>query len=142
MSAEDNAALVRRFVEEVFNRGNLDVVDQLVTPDYVHHDPTTEEFGSGREGFKRLIRFYREAFPDLAIELEDQIATAEKVVDRWTGRGTHRGELMGMAPTGREVRAGGMSIHRISGGRIAETWNNYDALGMLGQLGAVRGPGG
>lgn len=140
MSAEDNSALVRRFVEEVFNRGNLDVVDQLVTPDYVHHDPTTQEFGSGIEGFKQLISVYRSAFPDLHISLEDQVASADKVVDRWVGQGTHQGELMGMAATGRQVRAAGISIHRISGGKIAETWNNYDALGMLRQLGAIGEP--
>lgn len=140
MSTEDNRALVRRFVEEVFNRGNLDIVDQLVTPDYVHHDPTTQEFGSGIEGFKRLISFYRQAFPDIHIALEDQVASGDKVVDRWTGQGTHRGELMGIAPTGRPVTASGISIHRIAGGRIAETWNNYDALGMLRQLGVIPEP--
>lgn len=140
MSTEDNRALVRRFVEEVFNRGNLDIVDQLVTPDYVHHDPTTQEFGSGIEGFKRLISFYHQAFPDIHIALEDQVASGDKVVDRWTGQGTHRGELMGIAPTGRPVTASGISIHRIAGGRIAETWNNYDALGMLRQLGVIPDP--
>lgn len=140
MSAEENRALVRRFIEEVFNRGDLEIVDEVVAPDYLHHDPTTREFGSGIEGFKQLVRFYRSAFPDLSITLEDQIASGDKVVDRWTGRGTHRGELMGVAPTGKQVTASGISIHRISGGRIAETWNNYDALGMLQQIGAIPGP--
>lgn len=139
MSAEENGALVRRFVEEIFNRGDLNVVAELVAPDYLHHDPTTREFGSGIEGFRQLIRFYRSAFPDLSITLDDQIASGDKVVDRWTGRGTHQGKFMDMAPTGKQVTASGISIHRISGGRIAETWNNYDALGMLQQLGIVPG---
>lgn len=140
MSEKENSALVRRFIEEVFNRGNLDVVAEIVAPDYTHHDPTTSEFGSGIEGFKQLIGFYRSAFPDLQIILDDQVACADKVVDRWTGHGTHKGEVMGMAPTGRQVTATGISIHRIAGGKIAETWNNYDALGMLQQLGVVLGP--
>ena len=140
MSTEENRALVRRFVEEVFNRGNFDVLEEIVTPDYVHHDPTTGEFGSGLEGFKQLLSYYRKAFPDLEIELDDQIGAENKVVDRWTGSGTHQGELMGVAPTGRHVTASGISIHRISEGKIAETWNNYDALGMLRQIGAVPDP--
>ena len=141
MSTEENRALVRRFVKEVFNQGDFDALEEIVTPDYVHHDPTTGEFGSGVEGFKQLLGYYRKAFPNLEIELDDQIGAEDKVVDRWTGSGTHQGELMGVAPTGRHVTASGISIHRISEGKIAETWNNYDALGMLRQIGAVPEPG-
>jgi steroid delta-isomerase-like uncharacterized protein len=136
MTATDNSALVRRFIEEIFNKGNLEVAAEILTPDYVHHDPTTHEYGSGMEGFKQMISFYRQAF-DLQIVLEDQIAAEDKVVDRWTGHGTHRGEFMGLAPTGKKITATGISIHRIAGGRIAETWNCYDALGMLRQLGLI-----
>jgi steroid delta-isomerase-like uncharacterized protein len=139
MSEEANCALVRRFVEEVFNAGNFDAVNEILAPDYTHHDPTTQEFGSGIEGFKRLIGYYREAFPDLEITLDDQFAAGDRVVDRWTGRGTHRGELMGIPATDRPAIATGISIHRIAGGRIAETWNNYDAAGVLRQLGAIGG---
>src|SRR5215216_6459058 len=113
MSEEANCALVRRFIDEVFNAGDFDAVDEILAPDYVHHDPTTQEFGSGMEGFKRLIGYYRDAFPDLEISFDDQFAAGDRVVDRWTGRGTHEGELMGVPPTGRHVSATGISIHRI-----------------------------
>jgi steroid delta-isomerase-like uncharacterized protein len=139
MSDEANCALVSRFVDEIFNAGNFDAVDEIVAPNYVHHDPTTQEFGSGMEGLKRLIGYYRDAFPDIEITLDDQFAAGDRVVDRWTGRGTHHGELMGIPATGRPVTATGISIHRIADGRIAETWNQYDAAGMLRQLGAISG---
>ena len=135
MSVEENKALVRRFVEETFNKGNLDAADEILSEDYIHHDPATPEFGPGPEGYKRLIQFYRSAFPDIHIALEDQIASEDKVVDRWTGRGTHRGAFLGFAPTGKHVKATGISIHRIAGGRIVETWNSYDAAGVMQQLG-------
>lgn len=138
MATADNSALVRRFVEEIFNKGNLEVAAEILTPDYAHHDPTTHEYGSGIEGFKQMMSFYRQAF-DLKIVLEDQIAAGDKVVDRWTGHGTHQGTFMGLAPTGKKVSASGISIHRIVDGRIAETWNNYDALGMMQQLGLIPG---
>jgi steroid delta-isomerase-like uncharacterized protein len=138
MATTDNSALVRRFVEEIFNKGDLEVAAEILTPDYAHHDPTTHEYGSGIEGFKQMISFYRQAF-DLQIVLDDQIAAGDKVVDRWTGHGTHQGEFMGLAPTGKKISATGISIHRIADGKIAETWNNYDALGMLQQLGVIPG---
>ena len=139
MSEEANCALVRRFIDEVFNAGDFSAVDEILAADYVHHDPTTQEFGSGVEGFKRLIGYYRDAFPDLTISFDDQFGAGDRVVDRWTGRGTHEGELMGIPATGRPVSASGISIHRIVDGRIAETWNNYDAAGMLRQLGVISG---
>jgi steroid delta-isomerase-like uncharacterized protein len=139
MSEEANCALVRRFIDEVFNAGNFDAVEEILAPDYVHHDPTTQEFGSGMEGFKRLISYYRDAFPDLEITFDEQFAAGDRVVDRWTGRGTHEGELMGVPATGRAVTSSGISIHRIADGRLAETWNIYDAVGTLRQLGAISG---
>src|SRR3954452_17445582 len=99
MSEDANSALVRRFIDEVFNAGDFDGVAEILAADYVHHDPTTQEFGSGIEGFKRLIGYYRDAFPDLTITLDDQFGAGDRVVDRWTGQGTHRGELMGIPAT-------------------------------------------
>jgi steroid delta-isomerase-like uncharacterized protein len=138
MSAAENSALVRRFIEEIFNQGNLEAAEEILAPDYIHHDPTTGQFGSGIEGFKQMISLYRQAF-DLRIVLEDQVGAEDKVVDRWTGHGTHQGEFMGLAPTRRNITATGISIHRIMNGKIAETWNNYDALGIFQQLGIVPG---
>jgi steroid delta-isomerase-like uncharacterized protein len=137
MSAEGNRALVRRFIDEVFNEGRLTVAEEVLAPDYAHHDPATGERGSGIEGLERMVGFYRQAFPDFRIDLEDQIATEDRVVERWTGRGTHQGSLQGHPPTGRTIAAQGISIHRIADGRIAETWTCFDSAGMLRQLGVV-----
>lgn len=137
MSAEENGALVRRFIEEVFNGGRLSVAEEVLAPDYAHHDPATGERGSGIEGLEHMVGFYREAFPDFRVTLDDQIATEDRVVERWTGRGTHQGPLQGRPATGRTIAAQGISIHRIADGRIAETWTCFDTAGMLRQIGAV-----
>lgn len=139
MSTEDNKALVRRFYEEIFNRGNMAVVDELCTANYLFHDPTGPV--QGPEGFKQFATMYRTAFPDLHITIDDAIAEGDKVVARTTGRGTHKGELMGIPPTGKQIAVSGMTISRIVNGKAEETWANYDALGMLQQLGVVPAPG-
>ena len=137
MSAEQNRAVVRRFIDEVFNRGNVEVAGELVTPGYIHHDPATAELGSGPEGLEKMVAFYREAFPDYEIRVDDQIATEDRVVERWTGRGTHRGTLMGIPASGASISASGISIHRLENGKIAETWTVFDSAGMLRQIGAM-----
>ena len=138
--SEENKTLARRVLEEVFNEGNLDVVDEIFAQDYVHHDPTMPEEGHGREHIKEFASMYRSAFPDVRIEIEDQIAEGDKVVSRWVASGTHEGDLMGIAPTGNRVTVVGTTIERIADGQIAETWDNYDALGMMRQLGAIPSP--
>ena len=142
MSAEQNKAVVRRFIEEVFNQGNTEVAEEVLAPGYAHHDPATADLGSGVEGLEKMVGFYREAFPDFEIRVDDQIATDDRVVERWTGRGTHRGTLMGIPATGTNITASGISIHRLEGGRIAETWTVFDTAGMLRQLGAMPASGG
>jgi steroid delta-isomerase-like uncharacterized protein len=134
-SATDNKAIARYLTEEVFNKGNLEAVDEVISSDFTHHDPNTREFSSGPMGYKKFIQSYRKAFPDLEITIEQQISEGDLVVDRWKGRGTHQGELMGMAPTGKQVSITGMTIHRIVAGKIVETWNNFDSLSMVQQLG-------
>jgi steroid delta-isomerase-like uncharacterized protein len=136
---EENKAVVRRFLEEIFNEGNLDAADELFAPDYVLHDPAVPEEVRGPEGVKRYVSMYRSAYPDTHIAIEDQIAEGDKVVTRWTGQGTHEGELMGIPPTGERVTVAGIQFDRVSGGRIEETWVIYDALGMMQQLGVVPG---
>jgi steroid delta-isomerase-like uncharacterized protein len=140
VSAEENKALVRRSFEEVFNQGNLDAVEEIFAPDYVLHDPTSPEEIRGTEGMRQYVSMYRTAFPDLQQTIEDEIAEGEKVATRLTGRGTHQGELIGIPPTGNRVEAVGIVINRMSGGKIAESWANYDALGMMQQIGAVPAP--
>ena len=135
--SEENKEKVRRFLEEAFNEGNLDVADELFTSDYVLHDPSLPEEMRGPEGVKGYVQMYRSAFPDTNITVEDQIAEGERVVTRWTGRGTHQGELMGIPPSGNQVELSGITISRFEGGKIAEDWTNYDTLGMMQQIGAI-----
>ena len=137
MSTEENRAVVRRFIDEVFNRGDVEVAREVLSEDYSHQDPATGEMGSGIEGLEQMVRFYREAFPDYRIRVEEQIAEGDKVVERWTGQGTHQGTLMGIPPTGRTVTADGISIHRLAGGKIVETRTVFDSAGMLRQIGAI-----
>jgi steroid delta-isomerase-like uncharacterized protein len=134
---EENKAIVRRWYEDLFNPGNLDVADEIITQDHVHHDPTPPDLPPGPEGQRQLASLYRNAFPDAHTTVEDQLAEGDKVVTRWTARGTHRGELMGVPPSGNRVEISGIAIYRVSGGKVEETWSNYDALGIMQQIGAV-----
>jgi steroid delta-isomerase-like uncharacterized protein len=141
--SEENKAILRRVTDEVFGQGNLDLVDELFAADYVLHDPGIPGGElRGPEDFKqRWVSMFRTAYPDLQLSVEDQIAEGDKVVARYTGRGTHQGELMGIPPTGNEVSVGGIIISRVSGGRVEEEWNSFDALGMMQQLGVIPPPG-
>jgi steroid delta-isomerase-like uncharacterized protein len=138
MAAEENKELARRFMDEVWNKGNLDFIDEVTAPNHVSHDPASPEgMGGGVEGSRRFTEVYRSAFPDIQMTVEDVIAEGDKVVTRWTARATHQGELMGIPPSGNRVEVTGISIDRIEGGKVVETWSNYDALGMMQQLGVM-----
>ena len=137
MSAEENKALARRVIEEMFNKGNLALADELIAPEYVDHDPAMPEDIRGPEGFKQYVGAYRSAFSDLHVGIEDQIAEGDKVVTRWTGTGTHDGEFASIAPTGNRVTLPGMEIVRISGGKLVEGWEGYDSMNLMRQLGVV-----
>ena len=134
---EDNKRLVRRWTDEVWNQGKLDLIDELVAPDYVRQDPAWPEEVQGREGLRQYVSTVRQAFTDLQVTIEDIIAEADKVVVRWRAKATHQGDFLGIRPTWREIAMAGISIHRIASGRIAETWDRYDALGLMQQLGVV-----
>jgi steroid delta-isomerase-like uncharacterized protein len=140
VSTQENKALARRVLEEMFNKGNLDLADEVFAPDYVDHDPAMPEDIRGPEGFKEYVSIFRTAFPDIHLEIEDQVAEGDKVVTRWTGTGTHEGELMGIAPTGNKVTLPGMEIVRISGGKLAEGWEGYDSMVLMEQLGVMPSP--
>jgi steroid delta-isomerase-like uncharacterized protein len=141
MMSEENKAKVRRFLEEAFNEGNLGMADEIFASDYVLHDPGTPEEIRGPEGIKRFVQMYRSAFPDTHITVEDLIAEGDEVVTRWRGRGTHQGELFGIAPSGNHVEITGITISRFEGGKIAEDWTNSDTLGLMQQIGAIPEPG-
>jgi steroid delta-isomerase-like uncharacterized protein len=138
VSAEENKRISRRVAEEAFSRGDLDVIDELVADNFVNHDPTLPpDLPPGREGFKELVNFYRSAFPDAQVTVENQIAEGDKVATRWTGRGTHQGDFAGLPATGKQATITGITIDRIEGGRIVESWNEANQLGLLQQLGAI-----
>ncbi len=144
MSTEENKALARREIEEIFNaKGNLDAAAQeIYAPNYISHQPAGNEDLRGLEAIKQFAAGLRRAFPDLQITIEDQIAEGDKVVTRLTSRGTHRGELWGIAPTGREAEVSSVSTNRIEGGKIVEHWTCADRLGMMQQLGVIEQPSG
>ncbi len=139
MSTESNKALVKRLMEEVFNRGNMAFADEIVAADYVSHDPLPGE-GPGRAGMVANIQSIRAAYPDVRFEAEHVLAEGDRVVVCWRASGTQRGAFMGIPPTGRTTVTTGMTMYRIAGGQIVESWNNWDALGLLQQLGVLPQP--
>jgi steroid delta-isomerase-like uncharacterized protein len=124
-TSEQNKILIRRWLGEVFSRGNLAKAEEIFTPNYALHDPSFPHDVHGPEGIKRYVMAYRFAFPNLEVDVEDQLAEEGKVVTRWTVRGTHSGEFLGLAPTGDEVTVSGIEFDRIAGDRIDEAWIGY-----------------
>jgi len=136
--SEQNKALVRRAIEEVWNKGKLEVIDELTASNATFHDPSVPggKF-TGPEGSRQFVQIYRTAFPDVHVTINDQIAEGDQVATRWTATGTHKGELMGIAPTNKRVTVTGTDFERYQGGKLVESWASYDMLGMLQQLGVV-----
>jgi steroid delta-isomerase-like uncharacterized protein len=139
MSMEENKALVRRYLAAVDGRDGA-TLDAVLAPDYRYHVPG-QPGPLDRAGHARFVAVFQAAFPDLTHTVEDQVAEGDRVVTRSTNRGTHRGELMGLPPTGRSFTGTGINLVRVADGRIAEEWVVFDALGMLQQLGAIPAPG-
>ena len=138
MSAEENKALVRRFVEGFWNEGNASTADELMAPGTEIHMPTGETLDL--DGLKGFAVTFREAFPDWHSTFEELIAEGDRVAERWTGRGTHLGELWGIPPTGRRVEGPGSVFYRIAGGKIVEFRGQFDMMGLMQQLGAIPSP--
>ena len=134
--SEENKALARRWAE-ILNQGNVDLVDEIYAPNYVDHDPAMPEDVRGVEGAREYYSMYTSAFPDAEVTIEEQVAEGNTVATRWTGRGTHQGELMGVPPSGNRVEVMGVTISHIEGGKIVEEWDIYDALGMMQGIGAI-----
>jgi steroid delta-isomerase-like uncharacterized protein len=118
--SEENKALPRRLLEEVWNKGNLNIIDELAAPDFVDHEPASPEEAHGPEGVRQFVEMYRSAFPDVQLTVDDQVAEGDMVVTRWTARDTHQGELMGIPPSGNRVEVTGISIDRFEGGKMVE----------------------
>jgi steroid delta-isomerase-like uncharacterized protein len=133
--SEQNKALVRRFVDEVFVKGDMASLQELVDPDFVHHSwPFVRP---GIEGLKQLVSMIQTGISDIRMDVEDIIAEGDKVVARCSARGVHKGELMGIPATGKSFSIQEIHIFRLQGGRIAEHWREVDIMGMLQQLGAM-----
>ena len=128
-------------LRKVFEQFGLATVDDLLLPNYVHHDPgLPPQMQNGREAYKQVVNMFLTGLPDMRTTVEDLIAEGDKVAARWTARGTHSGNLMGIPPTGKSVTVTGTSTHRFAGGKLAESWVNFDAMGMLQQIGAIPTP--
>jgi steroid delta-isomerase-like uncharacterized protein len=140
MLAEERKAFVRRQIDELWNKGNLEAAEECFTSDFVSHDPASPEEIRGPEGFKQNVAAVRAAFPDFHMRIVDQVAEGDRVVTRYVTTGTQEGELAGIPPTGRRVEVAGMGIDYFRGGKIRESWEYYDVLSLMQQLGVIPYP--
>ncbi len=140
MTTEENKASGRRFVDEVLNRGNLAVIDELTGPNFVDHS-LPPGVPPGNEGFKAFVTMFRAAFPDLHYTIDDEIAEGDRVVQRSTGHGTMKGDFQGMPASGKEATWEAIHILRFADGKYVEHWAVTDTLSMLQQLGFAEAPG-
>jgi steroid delta-isomerase-like uncharacterized protein len=139
MSAEENEALIREMIEEVWCKGDLAAVDRYFAIDYVDHTPLPGQ-APGSVGYKEAVATIRSAFPDLHLILEDILCEGDKVALHYTMQGTHRGQFMGIPATGKPFSVTGMINARIAEGKVVERWANVDTLGLMKQLGIVPSP--
>ncbi len=135
-SVSENRRLVRRLLDQVWNRGDWMVADELLAPDLIDHTPFPGQT-PGREGYKRGMAQVRTAASNFRLTVEDMLAEGDRVVTRWVACGIHTGALFGIPATGQPVRVTGMTVVRIAGGQIVEQWMNWDAFGLLKQLGVI-----
>jgi steroid delta-isomerase-like uncharacterized protein len=136
MSVNENKESIRRFWEEVFNKRKLELIDDLFTEDYVYHGAAGQDI-RGREGLKQFLSMYFNAFPDIRAEVEDVFGEGNKLASRAMCHGTHKGDLMGMPPTGKQVAIRVICTNLFAGSKIVEDWELPDLFGMMQQLGAI-----
>ncbi|MBI4285223.1 MAG: ester cyclase [Chloroflexi bacterium] len=134
--SEQNKAVVRRFLEEILNKKNLAAIDELVSPDFIDH-AVPPGAPQGISGARQSLGMWIGAFPDLHVTVQDLIADGDRVAVRLAFNGTHKGEIMGIAPTGKKVAAEGIEVERIANGKYAERWEVFDMLSVMQQLGVV-----
>jgi steroid delta-isomerase-like uncharacterized protein len=135
--SEQNKAVIRRLIDEVWNRRAFDAADELFAPEAIIYESGVALPGAGPAVVKEGIGAICAAFPDNRITIDDMIAAEDKVVLRWSSLGTHQGVMQGIAPTNRKVAANGIAIYRFADGKVVEEWMNTDQLGILKQLGVV-----
>jgi steroid delta-isomerase-like uncharacterized protein len=131
----DLATLSHRIIDEVWNKKNIDAADELISSDFVVHDPNSVH--QGLDGYKQFVREYLSAFPDLHFTIEDQVADEHAVATRWTATGTHQGELQGIPATGGRVRVNGILLSKARDGKFVESWSSWDTMTLLQQLGVM-----
>ena len=132
MSTEKNKTIQRRF-QDIWNKGDFSIIEEIWDKDFVNHNVKAKGF----ESIRQFVTVYHNAFPDVEFKIDDQIAEGDKVVMHYTITGTHKGDFQGIAPTGKSIKITGIAIHRIANGKIVEIWANWDALGLMQQLGAI-----
>jgi predicted ester cyclase len=136
--SDQNKRLVRQVYEDIRSEGNVELVDELFSPDYIGRDPTAQpEEVRGREGFKEQTLGYCSVFPDLRFAIDAMAAEGDEVFVRWTARGTHRGSMAGESPTGNEIEVTGFGSWRIEARQVAEHWGVFDVMGLLRAIGAL-----
>jgi steroid delta-isomerase-like uncharacterized protein len=136
-SPEENKAIVARYFNEILNQGKLEVIDEIMSPNFAFRIPTLPEPVRGPEGMKQFVTGLRNGFPDIHFTVEREAAERDKVASRWRIVGTHKGEFLGIPPTGNRVEDQGVDIFRIADGKIAEIWVNENDLGLMQQLGVI-----
>lgn len=136
MATEDIKGYIYRYVQEIWNSGNLSIVDELLAPEGVYHNVGMPDV-VGIEAFKQLVTMYRTAFPDLHFTLEEVVAEGNTGVARWTSSGTHLGELMGIPPTGKHTSVSGINMSHYHEGKLVEEWSRWDTLSLMQQLGVA-----
>jgi len=141
MTAEEKKALVSRIVSDIWNRGDLAAVDQVMIAGARYHGPHMPRGLGDREAWRRAISRYRSAFPDSHVTFDELTVCGDIVVGRWSATGTHTGSMPGVAPTGKRIAIGGITLYRIADGKIVEAWEQLDLLGMWQQLGLIVVPG-
>ena len=137
--SKENKQKARRLLEEAFGQGKVEIVEEILDPDFVCYDPNSEAGEvRGADTIKQEIEYFRNAVPDLTYTVEDQVSEGDKVVSRYTATGTHQGEFFGVAPTGNRIEMSGIQIDRFGeSGKMVEEWPEYDLLGAMKQMGAV-----
>lgn len=138
--SEENKVVSRRQLEEVWNKHNLDAIDEFYAPDFVNHN-APPGFPGDRDGLRALIGMYLSAFPDLKVTNEDELVDGDKVISRWIATGTNTGQFGELPATGKRIQTHGISISRIADGKIVEVWSESDQMDLMQQLGVVPSPG-
>ncbi|MDA1348829.1 MAG: ester cyclase [Chloroflexi bacterium] len=134
MVSEENKARFRRIVDDVFSQGKVDLIGELIDPNWIDHDPVP---GHESEGTKRVVTKFRDAFPDLTLNIDLLMADRDLVCGRLTTTGTHKGEFMGIPPTNKRFTMTEVHIVRFADGKAVEHWGNSDQLGKMRQLGVI-----